>query len=435
MIVATAFVLLLVAVTALYVATEFAAVSARRSAVQAAAEGGSSRAAAVLPFLESPEAQDQLVAACQVGITAASLVLGAYGQAAIARPLIAPLLVQTGRLSPAGALTAAATVTLIVLTALQVLFGELVPKAIALRHPEAVLRRLAWLAVASVRVMRPAIALFNGSASVILGWAGLQSAGHRAHLHDPDEIELLVMESTEAGELDPVEHRLLANALDLGGLVARQVMIPRNQLEVADIETPVPELLARLASSPASRIAVYRDSPDQIVGAVHLRDVHRLFVKGESDMNDIVEPVPLVPESFPVTTLWRLLMDQPATMAVVMDEYGGTAGIVTRDRLVGEVIGEVQDEFDPRPNAVTRSDEGPPLVRGDLSVEDVNQMLGLELPTDGPDSVGGLVFEALGRIPEVGDTVEIAGSRLRVAEMHGNSVNRVAVEAIPNADA
>jgi CBS domain containing-hemolysin-like protein len=434
MIASAMIVTLLVAVTALYVAAEFAGVAARRSAVKASADAGSSRSAAILPYIDSPHAQDQLVAACQIGITAASLLLGAYGQAAIARSIVAPMLMERGSLSSDTALTTAATLTLIVLTALLVLFGELVPKAIALRHPEAVIRRLAWPVIGSVRVLKPAIALFNGTSTTILKWAGVQAVGHHAHLHDPDEIELLVTESTAAGELDHAERRLLANALDLGEMVARQVMIPRNRLDLADVATPVPELLAHLAASPHSRVAVYQGNPDNIIGAIHLKEVHRLFVANESSLAGSLEPVPLVPETFPVTELWRLLLDRPATMAVVMDEFGGTAGIVTRDRLVGEVIGEVQDEFDPRPEAVTRPAKGPPLVRGDLSVEDVNDLLGVDLPVDGPDSIGGLVFETLGRIPVAGDEVEIEGVRLRVGSMSGNSIARISVEGQRSVD-
>ena len=228
------------------------------------------------------------------------------------------------------AAAAASVSVLLVLTVLQVLLGELVPKAIALRHPERVIIGLTPPMLLSVRILAPFIAFFNGSSNVLLRAGGFQGSDRHAHVHAPEEIELLVTESGDAGALDPEERRLLHNALDLGELVARQVMVPRNQLVLGPAEATTEELLQRIADTPYAALPVYRDTPDTVIGVVDMKDLHRLDVAGQTSPASAVKPVAIVPESAPASSLWDQLVHGDEPMAVVIDEYGGTAGVVTR---------------------------------------------------------------------------------------------------------
>ncbi len=422
--------LAVVLVNAFFVLSEFASVRARRTRIEQLADGGNLRAARLLPVLTSPARLDRYVATCQLGITASSLALGFYGQNALAPILEAWL---GGWLGRASAVAVATVLALVTMTALQILVGELVPKAIAVRHPE---QAALWTAAPmrwSERALAPFVWLFNGTANLLLRALRMPAPPAHAHVHSPAEIELLVAESGRAGTLDPVERRMLHNAFDLTQLVARQVMIPRNRLVLAPVDTPVDELLARLATSPFSRLPVYDGSPDNVLGIVHLKDLFRLQVAGGGAVADVVRTVPVVPETMPVGDLWQVLNHRQTYLALVIDEYGGTAGIVTQEDLLEEIIGEVQDEFDAEGEVMEAALGGGSLVRGDVLVEHVNADLGLDLPTDRADTLGGLVVDALGRMAEPGDVVTVAGVRLEVHSVRGRVIERVAVAASASA--
>ena len=266
---------LLLVVTGLYVAGEFAAVSARRSRLAQMAENGDATAGWVLGVLEQPSQLDAFVAACQLGITLASLILGFYGQANILA-LLAPWLETLDSAGRAAVESLLAIGILLGLTSLQVLFGELIPKNIALQYPErtAILTALPmrW----SMLLYHPLIWLFNGSSTILLKLMGSQPAGEHAHIHSPEEIVILVEESRAGGVLEKEETRLLLNTLELRNETARKVMLPRNRMLAADADLPCADLLALLATSPFSRLPLYAGDVDHIVGFVHIRDLLRL---------------------------------------------------------------------------------------------------------------------------------------------------------------
>jgi CBS domain containing-hemolysin-like protein len=376
---------------------------------------------------------DNYVATCQIGITVSSLALGFYGQRALAARLL-DFIVAHQWLPAMAAATAAAAAVLVVLTGIQILLGELVPKAVAIRYPE---RLALWATLPmrlSAQLLAPFIWAFNGTGTLVLRLFGLGKPSGHAHLHSPEEIEMLIAEAAGAGELDAAARQMLHNAFALSGLVARQVMIPRNRLVLADVETPTGELLAELARSPFSRIPVYRETPDSILGIVHLKDLFRVTVTGSGDVASIVRRVPMVPERLPVGQLWQILNQQQTYLAVVLGEHGGTAGIVTQEDLLEEIIGEVQDEFDVEAEPVIQREGSPPLVRGDLLVSDVNEAFGLGLPTDRADTVGGLLIDELGRLAQPDDAVELGPVRLRAVTVRGHWIERVAIEPLAQGD-
>ncbi len=421
---------LLVFIHAFYVAAEFSSVSVRRTRIIQLAAEGNRFALMLQPILVVPRRLDNYVAACQLGITVTSLSLGFYGQSRIADSL-RPLLLDLGGLQDAAAESIAATSVLLLLTTLEVLMGELVPKSVGVRFPE----RLALLTIVpmrwSVAVLRPLIWFFNGAGQLILRLLRVAPAdGHSRTTYLPGEIELLVTESAKGGLLDAEERVMLRNIFRLSGLVAHQVMIPRLRIEAAPVDIPPRELLKLIADSSYTRIPIYESDVDHIIGFVHLKDIFRVcLAEGDQKvrLHDFLREALFVPEMMPVDELWNLLKSGHHYMAIVFDEYGGTAGLVTQEDLIEEVFGELQDEFDQEDPLIVRDEMGSVTLRGDVLVADVNEYLLLNLPADRANTIGGLVSSLLGRPAQVGDQVTIGAQTLHVGAVDELAVTQVSV--------
>lgn len=425
-----AVIVFLISVNALYVAAEFAAVGARRTRIRERAEAGDRLARQLLPVVEDRAQLDRYIAACQIGITLSSIVVGFYGQAQLT-PVVAPLLVALGMgEGAAGSLTPVGL--LLVLTFSQVVLGELLPKSIAIRYPEKVALSTMLPMRYSLIVLRPFISALNGSGFFLMRVMGLSSDPEHSHVHSPDELEMLFRESAQGGFVDAGEREMLENVLHLEERVVRQIMVPRNRMVAAPLDTPPEELLSRLAGSPHTRFPIYDGNVDKVVGIVHLRDLY-LFARESpgGDLREIVREVPLVPESVTVWELWRTLGERRSYVAIIFDEHGGTAGMVTVEDMVEEVFGELRDEFDCEERDMILEDGSERTrMRGDLLVSVANSRLLLDLPEEA-DTVGGLVLDRLGRLPEPGDEVTAGGARLRVEAVCENGVEEVSV---PRAD-
>ena len=419
---------LMVFANALYVGAEFATVSARRTRINQMAGEGNRLARILLPIVEDHKALDNYVAACQVGITVSSLVLGAYGQNTVAT-MLAPLLASVGNMAEPIAFSISATTVLIFLTILQVVIGELFPKSIAIQYPE----KMALLAVIPMKwslvIFRPFICLFNGSGNLILKLMRVDYDEGHSHVHSPAEIELLVSESHEGGLLDDAEQQMLRNAFRLRELTARQVMVSRTRLVAAPLESTVDSLINAACQAGFTRIPLYQSTIDNIVGFVHIKDLFCWRLKGQQDPKEILREIIYVPETLPIADVWTSLKNNRQYIAIVLDEYGGTAGLVTIEDLIEEIFGELQDEFDDEVPLITSDKEGRIHLRGDLLVTDVNEYLGLNLPDSEADTLGGLVFSELGRLPVVGDEVKIGapGVTIRVETIEARSVSEVSL--------
>lgn len=404
-----AIILLMVAANALYVAAEFATVGARRTRVQDAAESGDRNAQRLLRILKDPVRLDDYVAGCQVGITVSSLVAGSVGQASLT-PLLSPLL------GPVGGPVAAIGLVLVLITGLQVVLGELLPKSVALRHPE----RLALATLLPMRMslwlFRPLIVLFNGSAALLLRLLRVDPGQGHTHVHSPEELEDLYRESAAGGLIDAAERDMVAGALNVDHRLVREIMTPRNRVVTTPANEPVGTALPRLAETPYSRFPVIGAFDDDVVGIVHLRS---LFQAAERDPSQPVSAVmrapTIVAEVMSVPLLWKTLREGGRHSAIVVNEYGSMAGMVTLEDALEEVFGELQDEFDHEEDPIVELD-GRVTVLGSVLVETLNSRFDLNMPTDVVDTIGGWVWHELGRIPEVGDEVPLGedGPVLRV---------------------
>jgi CBS domain containing-hemolysin-like protein len=429
--------------TALYVAAEFATVSARRTRISQMAGQGNRMAQLLHPIVEDRQKLDTYVATCQVGITLASLILGAYGQNVLASALVEPLTDLFAQLEPfvrnasgsgllAGVVAEGAAVFLVLafITALQVVLGELFPKSVAVQHPEKL--ATAWFIVVPMLISQflftPLIWLFNGSGNLILRLIGREFKEKGIHAHSPEEIELLVAESYESGLLDDEERRMLRNAFRLRELTARQVMVHRTKLMAAPLTMSITDLMHLMTEAGYSRIPMYQETVDDVIGFVHVKDVFRLYVAGEgvhldeSAVKSILREVVYVPETMPVVDVWERLNARRKYLAIVFDEYGGTAGLITFEDLIEEVFGELQDEFDDEMAPYARDKKGRIYLRGDLLVADVNEYWDLHLPEETADTLSGLIFSELKRQPKLGDEVRIGNITLRVEAIEDQAV-------------
>ena len=415
----------LILVTALYVAAEFAVVSVRQSRVQTRAEEGSALARKLLPILSDPHELDRYIAASQIGITISSLVLGAYGQAALSGA-VAPMLERFAGMDPESALSTAAIVILIVLTLLAMILGELIPKSLALHAPTKValltLLPMQW----SLRAMSWFIVVLNGSGGLILRAFGASMEGHR-HVHSPEEIEYLVAESGKGGLLKPNESLRLRQALHLGRRPIQELMVPRTQIEALEVDITLDAAFRAVADSAYTRIPVFRDSIDDIVGIVHSRDV---ALAAWSDappatIEKVMRPPLVLPVSMKADRVLGRMKDEGHTMAILTDEYGGTAGLVTIDNILDDLIGNVADEFradEPVPETLP---DGRVRLPGSYHAADAARWT--RVRWQGAFTVGGVVLAAFGRAPRAAERIVIGGVEVEVERVHRSRIDSVLV--------
>lgn len=426
-VVAIVVVIALIAINAIYVGAEFAAVSVRRSRIRQLASDGNPFAAWLLPILESPAELDRYIAACQIGITLSSLVLGAYAQATVAVKL-APFFARLGGLEHVAAESTSVAFVLLLLTVAQVVFAELVPKSLALQYPTRVALYTLLPMVPSRWIYRPFITWLNGTAMLILRVMRAPQHGNR-HIHSPEEIELLIAESRDGGLLEPDEHRRLQRALRLNLRQAKQLMVPRPRIAAIDITTPLHDVIALVAESPFSRLPVYRNTIDNVVGVLNTKDVVRWRVNDGSaaSLADFVRPIVSVHESVTADRVLRQLLERRVQQALVVDEFGGTSGLITLEDVLSEVLGDVGDEFKPGEPTAEHLDGGRIRLPGGMSVDNAAVLLGTSWETEAA-TVGGLVTEHLGHLPAPGEHIDVGEYRLTVERIAGHAIESVIAE-------
>ena len=424
---------LLIALNGLYVAAEFSAVSVRRSRIRQMAEEGNPLARRLLPTLSEAPRLDRYIAACQVGITVSSLVLGAYGQATLGQALT-PLFERWGDMQALAAQSTSAGVVLIALTTLQMVLGELVPKSLALQYPT----RLALGTVLpmrwSERLLAWFIALLNGSGWLVLRAMGVEPRPHR-HLHSAEEIKFLVAESREGGHLRPEEQRRLNYALGLTQRKARELMVPRTRVVAVAEDAGLGVAIEAASTSPYTRLPVYRESIDRIVGVVHAKDLAAASLVGDvapapAALGPLVQPILAVHESVSVDRVLARMREERGVMAVVVDDFGGTSGIITTEDILSELLGDVADEFKHFGGAPERLPDGRVRLPGDMLLFEARSWVGTAW-TGESDTVGGLVAERLGRIPEPGDTLEIEAVAVEVESVERYAVRTLLARPVP----
>ncbi len=425
-------VFVLVLANGFFVATEFAIVAARRSRIEQMAEEGVANASAAREVVHH---LDAYIAACQLGITMASLALGWIGEPAFAHLIEPPLESLVGRFAPAAAHAVAVGVAFSVITALHIVIGELAPKGLAIQLPETTTLWIARPIRLFYIIFRWPITLLNAIGNGTLRVFGLQPASGHEMVHSVEEVQYLVTGMHKAGVVEDSEARIAARAFEFADVNADDVMTPRTEIEAVLVDIGRDQLLARVATGVHTRLPVYGESLDDIVGVLNVRDLFKVLAQPaeEFDMRSLLRPVTSVPEGKPADGLLDEMRASRRQLAVVVDEYGGTAGIVTIEDLVEALVGRIEEEPALGSEALALTDtqpdpDGSLLLDGLTRLREFEELTGLELEeSDHADveTLGGLVMTDLGRIPQAGDTVEVAGRTLRVEELDGLRVARV----------
>lgn len=419
--------ILLIAMNALYVLAEFSTVSSRKARLTQMVEDGSPFANSVLKIIDDPEKLDTYVATSQVGITISSLVLGYFGQARLSGYL-APLLSSLGNFSEPAALSVSATIILITLTLAQVLFGELIPKNLGIQEPERyanlTYRPLRWSDI----IFKPLIWLFNGSGILLLRIFKIEPSSEHGHIHSPEEISILIDESGKGGAISDKEYNLLKNTMRMRDANIKRIMIPRAQMLAIPENFSVHQATEILLNSPYSRLPVYASSIDTIIGIIHFRDLFCAQNDSENTeqhkLADLIRPVQLLPGNLQIKEVLSLLQQSQHQVAIILDEFGGTSGLVTVEDIIEEIFGDLQDEFDDESPAYQELPDERILLSGNALIFEINESLSLRLPEDIADTVSGLLVSEIGRIPLKGDEISIDGNHFTVQEMENKVVSK-----------
>jgi CBS domain containing-hemolysin-like protein len=412
----------LVCANGLFVAAEFSIVTVRKTRVDQLIAEGHRGARSVRRAVTAP---DRYIAATQLGITMASLGLGWLAEPALASIFEPALAFLPAQLAAATAHSIAVAIAFAIITAAEIVFGELTPKWIALERPEATALWLVKPLEIFMRVMSPFIRVVHGTAQGVIRMLGFSGADHRAMVHSEEELKMLVTASQEAGVLEEHEEQMLHRVFGFADLAAGQVMIPRTELVAVPAETPLAELVTRIAQGRHSRLPVYRGDLDDI-GMLHVTDVMKAIAAQQdtATAGALVREVLNVPETLAADDLLSELRRRRAREALVIDEYGGTAGLVTFESLMERIVGEVPGESGAQSRVSARPD-GSCEVDGLALVADINEQFGLHIDEGVYTTLGGYVLGRLGRRARIGDTIEVEGRKVRVEVLDGLRVAKV----------
>jgi CBS domain containing-hemolysin-like protein len=423
----------LVVLNAFFVAAEFAMVRVRVTRITALAEGGDWRARAVAAAERRLEA---FLSATQLGVTLTSLGLGWVGEPAFAH-LLAGLFEALGIESPRVIQNTSVAVAFAVISFLHIVLGELAPKSYAIRATE---RVALWVAL-PMRVFQlifaPALWLLARASAGTLRILGVTAEKSGDLAHSEEELRLVLAESHRLGSLSTTKRELLENVIDYTERTARHVMIPRADIAYLSLARPLDENLAVITQAAATRFPLASTDIDHVIGMVHVKDLfnRRDQLRSSEDLAAVKREILFVPEMRPLDALQRDFQQRRTHMAIVVDEYGGTSGLVTLEDVIEEIVGEIQDEFDREPPTVVETPDGL-LFDGLTLIDDAGERLGVSLPESGDVStLGGFVTAHVGRIPRPGDTVPVPGYDLVVTEIRGRRVTKVLARARPDAQA
>ena len=420
--------LLLVALNGLFVAAEFAFVKIRTSKVEEMVQEGKTSAGIVKEAIGN---LDGYLAVCQLGITIASLGLGALGEPAIAtliEPLLEPFGISEGTLH-----FVAFVVAFGIITFLHVVFGELAAKSFAIARPEGTSLLVAPFMKLFYYAFWPGVWVFNGTANAFVRMFGVPPASEAEEAHSEEELRLIIGQSTEQGVLKEDEEGMLRAIIQLEETNAREIMVPRPNIESIPAEMRLEDLFSVVAEGEHTRYPIFEDDAgERIVGVIHAKDVLRAANEAgnlEADVTarDLKRDVLTIPENRSVDKILKDLRAQRLQMAVVIDEWGSFEGLLTLEDIVEEIVGEIRDEFDEEGIAIWEHDSGY-AIDGRVPIRDVNEALGSEFESEDFDTIGGLVLGRLARVPEVGDEVRIDGHVLRVDEVDGARIASVMVQ-------
>jgi len=416
-----------------FVAVEFALVRSRRTRLEAMARTGDRLARIALRGTSN---LPRLLSASQLGITLASLGLGALTEETLAAslehwlgtlPLVIEISLRAG---------VASAIAIAIVTYFHVVFGELAPRSLALEHPEQAARLLTPILLGFEFVVRPFTYVLNRSAELLLRLLGKRKASSEENLHSAEELRILIEQSEEGGVIEPSDAHMIEGVFEFSEKNAREVMKPRTEIDALPLDATLEQTLDLVLESERSRYPVYDESIDNIVGLVIAKDLlpllrQRMDRRGAPDpftLRSLMRPVHVVPGSREVEEVLSDFKRLKEHMAIVLDEYGGTAGLVTMEDLLEEIVGEILDEYDEPPEGPAQETADIVLIPGSTNIGELNERFGLTVPDEDYTTIGGFVFGVLGRLAVVGDRVTAGNAVFTVREMDGRRIETLAVD-------
>jgi putative hemolysin len=420
--------LALVCANGFFVAAEFSIVTVRKTRIDQLIAEGHLGARAVRRAVSAP---DRYIAATQLGITMASLGLGWLGEPAVASLVEPPLAFLPRHVAAATAHTIAVAIAFTIITAVEIVFGELTPKQIALERSEGTALWLVKPLELFMRLLWPFIRLVHGTAQAVVRALGLRRTDSRAMVHSEEELKMLVTASQEAGVLEEQEEQMLHRVFGFADLTAGQVMVPRTEITAVSAETPIRDVAQRLGATRDTRLPVYRGNVDNVVGMLHVTDILRALSSGDTTLTAgaVAREVLTVPETLGADDLLAEMRRRHVREALAIDEYGGTAGLVTFESLMERIVGEVPGEFGASAPRIAVRPDGSADIDGLVLVAEVNAQFALHVDESTYTTVGGYVLGRLGRRARVGDTFEVEGRRMRVVALDAIRVAKVWLSA------
>ncbi|MBO7745296.1 HlyC/CorC family transporter [Paenibacillus sp. MWE-103] len=414
-------VLILVLLNGFFVAAEFSLVKVRQSRLTQLVNEGNARAKYAIKVNQR---LDAYLSATQLGITLASLGLGWVGEPAISDLVVEPLFHLLGLDDGAFMHTVSVVIGFLCITFLHIVLGELAPKSLAIQKSEGTSLFASMPLLYFYRVFLPAIWLLNGSANRLLRLFGVQPASEHDSAHTEEEIRILMDQSAKSGIIDKDELELFDNIFEFSDRLAREVMLPRTDMDCLYANLPFEENLKTVYASKHTRYPVCVEDKDQLIGFVHITDLLTADPDEEHDLRRYLRPILNVPESMEVSHVLQLMQRRHSQLAIVVDEYGGTAGMLTTELILEQIVGEIHDEFDDvQPEIVVKGDVT--SVEGRMLIEEINDMFNLDIEDEDVDTIGGWLFTKLEGNPERGKKVEFDGYAFEVAESEPLRVLRV----------
>ncbi len=408
-------VFVLILMNGFFVAAEFGLVGARPTRLREKAKKGNRFAMLAEKLINKN--LDQVIAATQLGITMASLLVGWIGEQTLASVFMTFFSFLPSKMASVASHSLAVGLAFGLITFMHVVIGELIPKTIGIRYPNRTALFVSEPMRICMTVLRPFVWVLNGSGNLILRLFGVPAASGHQMVHSVEELKLLIDASHQSGTLNATEKDLIQKIFKFGDLVARQVMVPRTEISCIQVNANLEDILAVSTRTGHTRFPIYENDADNILGILHMKDLVPLHKIETLDLRKVMKEAHFVPEAMPIVQLLSFLRQKHTQMVIVVDEFGGTSGLVTLEDVIEEIIGDFYDEHHPAVRDIVHLSTDEVLLRARVRLDEINERFHLDLKSEEADTIGGYVLQELGAIPHVGDIVDAPGAQIRVEEM------------------
>lgn len=414
----------LVFLNGFFVATEFAMVKVRKSRIETLIIQGDKRAKRTLIVVKD---LNSYLSACQLGITLASLGLGWVGEPAILR-LLMPIF-NLFNLPSSIEHSIAFIIAFSIITGCHIVFGELVPKSLAIINPEKIALSTAFPLIFFYKLTYPVMWIFNHSTNWILKVFGLSQVDEHESVHTDEEIKLLVEESYNHGLVDKTELTLVDNIFDFSDKTVKEIMVPRTDITNIFIEDAFDDIIDFTLKEQLTRYPVCKDNKDNVIGFIHIKDLYKQKIEGSNqEIKNIIREIKLVPESMLISDLLKILKKDKVQVALVIDEYGGTSGLVTIEDILEEIVGEIQDEFDEEEDSIIKCEDNSYIVDGKVLIEDITEFLYIDIEDEHIDTIGGWTYAQLDSYPKVNDKFTYKNYEFTILKCNRKRINKLLIK-------